>query len=192
MSDKSFKFTFESRYGVILILFIGVLFNIISFVHFYFSSSRKVDEALRSLTVSSIKIYDDTLSKVDDYLSALSTNVAFYSRSPSSDSLSASVDFNKSDSPILPVVDSIDYDYFVSDGRHIARIGRQDFSDGSPFPRGGVISRVYDDCILLEGGYRVARQNARIGGFSSPSVDSSLSTSSYDELKQVRERIGKL
>ena len=186
MANSSFKISLDTRAMVIVLLCVGVLFNVISFFHLYFSSSKKVDDALQSLTVSSIKLYDDTLSKVDDYLHGLSTNTAFVSRLPSSEIPSISGNTTKEDSPILPVVDSIDYDYFVSDGRHIARIGRQDFSDGSPFPRGGVISRVYDDCILLEGGYRVARQNARVGASPVRSFDSS-SASSFDSLSHLKE-----
>ena len=193
MAKGSFKISIDTRSLVLLILCLGVFINLLTYFHFFFSSRKKIDSALQGLTLSSVRLYDDALAKVDDYLRAATTNFSFSSSSPSSSFGSSSS--GKVDSPIIPVVDTIDYDYFVSNGRHIARIGRQDFSDGSPFPRGGVISRVYDDCIILDGGYRVARGTGRVGSFSSRSVDSAVSSSSapsLDGFKDVRERIKQL
>lgn len=177
MMTKEITFNVNQRTLIISLLLVGVLFNIVSYFHFRYASSRKVDIAIEQLTLASVKIYDDVLLKVDDYLAGVSSNVSSRVSASFSSPSSSSSDQKTNDTPILPVVDSIEYDYYIKDGRHMARIGRQDFSDGSPFPRGGVISRVYDDCILLEGGYRVARQNARVGGISSRSVDS---TRSFD------------
>lgn len=174
---KEIKFSVNQRTLIISLLSVGVLFNIVSYFHFRFASSRKVDVAIEQLTLASVKIYDDVLLKVDDYLASVSSNVSSrVSASFSSSPLTS--DEKAKDTPILPVVDSIEYDYFVSDGRHMARIGNQYFSDGSPFPRGGVISRVYGDCIILEGGYRVTRQNARVSSSSSRSVASRSSVAS--------------
>ena len=192
MANGSFKISFDTRALVIFILCVGVLFNIISFVHFYFSSSKKVDSALESLTLSSVKLYDDVIARVDDYLFSLTTNLSFSSSFTSDFNSSSSK--RKEDTPILPLVDSIEYDYFVKDGRHMARIGRQDFSSGSPFPRGGVISRVYDDCIILEGGYRVARQSPRLGSSSSssrPSVSVPSVTSSKVDFPDITSQLQK-
>lgn len=195
MANGSFKISFDTRALVIFILCVGVLFNIISFVHFYFSSSKKVDSALESLTLSSVKLYDDVIARVDDYLHSVTTNLAFSSSSSSTSTSTSDVSSsskNKEDSPILPVVDTLDYDYYVKDGRHIARIGRQDFSSGSPFPRGGVISRVYDDCIILEGGYRVARQNRLASSSSSrPSVSAPSVTSSKVDFPDITSQLKK-
>lgn len=168
-----------------------MLFNIVSYFHFRYASSRKVDIAIEQLTLTSVKIYDDVLLKVDDYLASVSSNVS--SRVSASFSSSPLTSEEKSkDTPILPVVDSIEYDYYVKDGRHMARIGNQDFSDGSPFPRGGVISRVYGDCIILEGGYRVTRQNARVSPSSSrsaasrPSVASATLPDNHNQMKGLQ------
>lgn len=168
---KEIKFSVNQRTLIISLLSVGVLFNIVSYFHFRFASSRKVDVAIEQLTLASVKIYDDVLLKVDDYLASVSSNVSSRVSASSSSSPLTSEEKSK-DTPILPVVDSIEYDYYVRDGRHMARIGNQDFSDGSPFPRGGVISRVYGDCIILEGGYRVTRQNARVSPSSSRSAAS--------------------
>lgn len=191
MANGSFKISFDTRALVIFILCVGVLFNIITFVHFYFSSSKKVDSALESLTLSSVKLYDDVIARVDDYLQSVTTNLSFSSSSSSAASDVSSSSKKKDDSPILPVVDSIEYDFFVKDGRHMARIGRQDFSSGSPFPRGGVISRVYDDCIILEGGYRVARQNRLASSSSRPSLSAPSVTSSDIEFPDITSKLKK-
>lgn len=174
---KSLDFSLNQRTLIISLLCVGVIFNVVSYFHFRYASSRKVDMAIEQLTLSSVKIYDDVLLKVDDYLAVVSSNVssrvsASFSPSPSSS------DEKEKDTPILPVVDSIDYDYYIKDGRHMARIGNQDFSDGSPFPRGGVISRVYGDCIILDGKYRVSRSNARVAPSSSRSAVSRPSVAS--------------
>ena len=193
---KEIKFSVNQRTLIISLLLVGVLFNIVSYFHFRFASARKVDKAIEQLTLSSVKLYDDVLLKVDDYLSVVSSNVfssvssSFFSSSSSSSS--SSLDDKLKNSPILPVVDSIEYDYYVKDGRHMARIGNQDFSDGSPFPRGGVISRVYGDCIILEGGYRVTRQNARVSSSlsrsaaSRPSVASATLPDNFNQTKGLQ------
>ncbi|MBQ4385442.1 MAG: hypothetical protein II823_05925 [Kiritimatiellae bacterium] len=192
MANGSFKISFDTRALVIFILCVGVLFNIITFFHFYFSSSKKVDAALESLTLSSVKLYDDVIARVDDYLHSVTTNLSFSSSAAVASEASSSFSRNKEDSPILPVVDTLDYDFYVKDGRHIARIGRQDFSSGSPFPRGGVISRVYDDCIILEGGYRVARQNRLASSSSSrPSVSAPSVTSSKVDFPDITSQLKK-
>lgn len=188
---KQIKFSVNQRTLIISLLSVGVLFNIVSYFHFRFASSRKVDVAIEQLTLASVKIYDDVLLKVDDYLSSVSSNVS--SRVSASFSSSPLISEDKAkDTPILPVVDSIEYDYYVKDGRHMARIGNQDFSDGSPFPRGGVISRVYGDCIILEGGYRVTRQNSRVSPSSSrsvasrPSVASATLSDNHNQMKGLQ------
>lgn len=188
---KEIKFNVNQRTLIISLLLVGVLFNIVSYFHFRYASSRKVDIAIEQLTLTSVKIYDDVLLKVDDYLASVSSNVS--SRVSASFSSSPLTSEEKSkDTPILPVVDSIEYDYYVKDGRHMARIGNQDFSDGSPFPRGGVISRVYGDCIILEGGYRVTRQNARVSPSSSrsaasrPSVASATLPDNHNQMKGLQ------
>lgn len=186
----SFKISISTRNAVLLILGVGVLFNIISFFHFRFSTVRRVNDSVKAIEVSSLRLYDDVLKRVDDYMHTVSTNFNFSSSSAviASEQISA----NKDDTPLLPLVDSIDYDYFVHNGRHIARIGRQDFSDGSPYPRGGVISRVYDDCLILDGKYRVARSSRSSGSFSANSRVSSSPPSipsNFDDLSSLSKRI---
>ena len=115
MAKGSFKISIDTRSLVLLILCLGVFINLLTYFHFFFSSRKKIDSALQGLTLSSVRLYDDALAKVDDYLRAATTNFSFSSSSPSSSFGSSSS--GKVDSPIIPVVDTIDYDYFVSNRR---------------------------------------------------------------------------
>lgn len=165
------KFTLDpdSRKVVILLLLLGLGFNVATFLMFRVKSANQIIDFRKNLD----SVYDEKFNAlkvdIDNFLQFVTTNKVS-SSSFSSPSSSSSDSVN---TPILPVVDSIDFDYFIHEGRHIAKIGGQYFSSGSPYPHGGTITRVYPDSIILDGKYRVSRS-------SSVSSRSSSSSSSSD------------
>lgn len=60
--------------------------------------------------------------------------------------------------PILPEVDTLAYSYAMVDGLPLAVIRGQYYRCGDIFPRGGLISAISRDCILLDGKYRVTNK----------------------------------
>lgn len=60
--------------------------------------------------------------------------------------------------PILPEVDTLAYSYATVDGLPLAVIRGQYYRCGDIFPRGGLISSISRDCILLDGKYRVTNK----------------------------------
>ena len=63
-------------------------------------------------------------------------------------------------SPILPLVDNISYSYGLADDSSIATIGTQHYKVGQVFPRGGLITSISSDCIILDGRYRVGNASS--------------------------------
>lgn len=182
------KFTLDtdSRKVVLLVLFVGLGFNIATFFTFRMRSQNQLTELRKNLD----SVYDDKYKSlkndIDNFLQFVTTNKVVSSSSALNSNLARSSEV--SNTPILPVVDSIDFDYFIHEGKHIAKIGGQYFSSGSPFPHGGTITRVYPDSIIIDGKFRVSRSSvASVRSPSStvspsstfsPSVSSSSSSSS--------------
>lgn len=134
--------------------FLG-LFNLFAFFYFRHAVASRIDDSV-DLALSSLQSRFDVLQH--NLQSNILVSVTNFVGSFPSFSSSSDVVPVASTTVISPVVDTCSYDFYERDGVQVARIGSQDFSRGSPYPRGGVIFRVYEDCIILEGGYRV--QNA--------------------------------
>lgn len=101
-------------------------------------------------------------TNVTDAVVDFYTNVlAMVERRPAFATNSFGVASSPSDhpSPILPLVDNISYSYGYVDGADIATIGTQHYKVGQVFPRGGLITSVSSDCIVLDGRYRVGNQS---------------------------------
>lgn len=155
-------------------LLIGIVSNVILYFYLSFSLQNKLmdklDSNLSSLRSSLDKMVIDSYSLISDF--ARSNTVLFVTNSISSSSSVSSVyggsmsASSKSNSPLFEVAGSLDYHYFVKDGRHCAYIGTEVFSSGSPFPQGGKIEQVYPNGILLEGGYFISnsRYDKRLVG----------------------------
>ena len=116
---SKFNLDSSSRKVVIVVLLIGLVFNILTFFYFRYSTQKKLDIAVASLTDGSSRLYNDVLIRVDDYMHVFSTNIlnavilSVGSNSNLVSSSSSASDHKlKEDSPLLPLVDTIDYDYF--------------------------------------------------------------------------------
>ena len=96
----NFNLSQNSKACAILLLLVGVVFNIVSFFQFKYSTSKRIEEAVLAINVSSMKLYDDVLRRIDDRLQSISTNTTYTvnGSAPLNDSLS-----QKSSSPLLPV-----------------------------------------------------------------------------------------
>lgn len=60
------------------------------------------------------------------------------------------------DTPILPEVDRVQYQFYIDSGKPYINLSRQKFTVGDNYPRGGVITSISGDSIILDGLYRVS------------------------------------
>ena len=126
-----------------IILLIGIICNLLCIVVFRLKLDRKYSAEFKALSTSLqsdlVSFSSDALSRIDNYF--LSNKVSRAS-SPRSD---------VSPSDIL-FLDSGDYDYYYYSvgGAPVARVGCCDFYIGSSFPRGGRITAIYPDYLVVD------------------------------------------
>lgn len=121
------------------------------------SLEMKFKEHCHNIETNVISICSVFTTNILNFASSLSHS----SPSPGKSSDSTSV---KLDTPILPEVDVLAYDYASVDGFPLAVIGGQYFKCGDIFPRGGVISSISCDCLILDGRYRVTNKKGQKNG----------------------------
>ena len=149
---------------IAILLIIALLLN--ALIHF-------TSPAYKFYRQAALELEKRVDTRFDSYTQTVRTNVTdavveFYTNvlsivesRPSQSSIGAftnSVD--SSSSPVLPLVDSINYSYGYADG-DIATIGSQHYRVGQVFPRGGLITNISFDSIILDGRYRVANAISR-------------------------------
>ena len=127
-----------------LVLLIGILLNFVCVVVFRLKLDRKMGRDFVSLSDSLRSQVTDltvaALSSIDAYF--VSNNIprsASFASSPS----------DEIDATFHREVGDWDYDYFLSDSLPIARVGYSYFHVGDSFPRGGKITDIYPDCVVI-------------------------------------------
>lgn len=130
------------RYAPIVLL-LGILLNFGCVLVFRLKLDRKYNEDFvrlsESLQNQLVSFSSDALRQIDDYFAS---NRLVRASSPS--------DFSVSHEDIL-FKDSGDWDYYymMIDGLPFARVGIVNFSVGSKFPRGGFITAIYPDYVVV-------------------------------------------
>lgn len=151
-----------------LVLFIGILFNLVCVVVFRLRLDRKYRDQFEEYKISLASdvhnLSRDALSAIDGYF------VSNYNHSVSAP-LSASL--SAVDNPSRSFADSGDwfFDYFEHDNVRYARVGIRNYREGDVFPRGGFITSIHPDGVLVDGEYWFRNSPA-----SSPRLTSNTTT----------------
>lgn len=133
------------RYAPIVLLF-GILLNFGCVLVFRLKLDRKYNEDFvrlsESLQNQLVAFSSDALRQIDDYFASNRLSRAS-SSSSSSDTSVSSEDILFKDSG------EWDYSYMMIGGLPFARVGIVNFSVGSKFPRGGSITAIYPDYVVV-------------------------------------------
>lgn len=128
-----------------IILFVGILFNLACVIVFRLRLDRKYHDQLEeykqvlSSEVHSLSV--DALSSIDGYFVS---NYQASATSPVSFSASARTFTDSGD---------WQFDYFEHDRARYARVGIRNYREGDVFPRGGHITSIHPDGVLVDGEY---------------------------------------
>ena len=128
-----------------IVLFLGILSNLVCVVVFRLRLDRKYQyqfEEYKNALASDVRALSvDALTAIDGYF------VSNYHASATSPApVSATV---------RSFTDSGDwqFDYFEHDGVRYARVGVRNYREGDIFPRGGLITSLHPDGVLVDGEY---------------------------------------
>lgn len=142
-----------------IVMFLAVLFNFGTVLFFKFKVARDLNLKLTDLAAASDRRFEafasDVLSRVDGFLYSNVVNRASTGASTGAlISSPAALSPSEERRLILHEVVSSDFDYdYFSDGRPHAYLQGVVYSVGDPFPRGGVISSIGPDSILVSDRY---------------------------------------
>ena len=165
------------------ILVVGVLLNCLLCVVFKLRIDRRYNDqfvSFRSELSSDVQDFTRrALSTIDDYF--LSNQVSRVS-SDSSPVLNSSP--NDNGSPLLKDIGDWKYTYFEVNGIRYARVSFRNYKEGDFFPRGGVITSIHPDGLVVDGRYWVKNSLIPSSSFSvvSPPVANSISD---EQLKKI-------
>lgn len=175
-----------------IVLLIGILLNFGCVVVFRLKLDRKMGRDFDSLSDSlRSQVADLTvaaLASIDAYF--VSNNIPRSASSPVSSSDEIDITFHKE-------IGDWDYDYFISDSVPLARVGYSYFRVGDSFPRGGKITDIYPDCVVINDRF-VFRNRlfvSRSVSSSSSILDKKLdfvdiSKFEYKPNKELKRRVG--
>lgn len=149
------------------VLLLGILANFVCVVVFRLKLDREYDKkfSLMSDTINA-QVHQfslDALRSIDMYFVSNSVRKSVSSVSDSSSGLKTDIVFYDDGG-------YWSYDYFLSDGVSLARVGCVYFRVGDNYPRGGRISAIYPDSVVIDGKYHV--RNSSFVSVSSPSSQS--------------------
>ena len=129
-----------------LVLLVGIIFNFVCVVVFRLKLDRKMssdfDKLSESLQGQVSDLTVSALRSIDSYFVSNSIPRSSSSVSSSSSSDEMELTFHKE-------IGEWDYDYFLSDGFPLARVGPSYFRVGDSFPRGGKITDIFPDCVVV-------------------------------------------
>lgn len=131
-----------------IVLLLGILANFICVVVFRLKLDRRYqsefNELSHALHVELMTFSRDALARVDSYFASNKVN--------SVNSVSSVSSSSSSDPTSVLFRDSgeCDYYYYVYNGDPVARIGISDFRIGYPFPKGGAITAIFPDFLIVD------------------------------------------
>lgn len=130
-----------------IVLLIGIIANTACVLLFRLKLDRRHQEQLRDISNTFhsqlVSFSSDALSRIDNYIISNRTQ-SVNSTSSDTDSIS---------SALFSETGDCDYHYFTVSGSPCARIGITDFYVGSRFPRGGFITAIFPDSIIVNDEY---------------------------------------
>lgn len=150
------------------------------------------------------KLINANLNRANEQLSEMVAQVLSYTRNViSTNTLSnittssnqfSSNNIFQSDTPILhKEVLNFRYHYFEVDNKPFAKIGLINLSIGQPFPRGGIITAIYPDCIILDNRGLVINSNysdetllSRVNTAQASEINSRISETLTEKDNQLR------
>lgn len=132
------------RYVPIVLLF-GIFLNFSCVLIFRLKLDRKMNNDFKlladSLQSQLVSFSSDALKQIDDYF--------FSNRVSRSSSFSDSPASSSPEDILCRDSGEWDYSYMKVNNIPFARVGIVDFSIGSRFPRGGFITAIYPDCVIV-------------------------------------------
>lgn len=174
------------RYIPIVLLF-GILANFVCVVVFRLKLDREYDKrfSLMSDTINA-QVHQfsvDALRSIDMYFVSNSVLGSVSSGSDSPSELKADVVFYDDGG-------DWSYDYFLSDGVSLARVGCVYFRIGDNYPRGGRISAIYPDSVVIDGKYHVRNSSfVSVSRSSSQSQEMKFVDSTYKSNKELMDYV---
>lgn len=177
-----------------IVLLIGILSNFLCLVVFRLKLDRKYDSRFADLSTSLneqlVSFSTASLARIDNYFRS-----NLQSRVNSSFSSTASLSKDDYDPKSVLFLDSgeCDYYYYLFNGEPFARIGISDFRVGNPFPRGGSITAIFPDCLIVDNSLLFRNRSfssyspfsSRSSSFSSPSISENNSIKPYKPLEEL-------
>lgn len=176
-----------------IVLLIGILLNFGCVVVFRLKLDRKMGRDFDALS--------NTLrSQVSDLtVAALASIDAYFASNniPTTTSSSVVSSSDEIDITFHKEIGDWDYDYFLSDSLPIARVGYSYFRVGDSFPRGGKITDIYPDCVVINDRFVFRNRLFVSRSVSSPSssIDKKMdfvdtSKVEYKPNKELNRRVG--
>lgn len=167
-----------NKFTNILLLF-GITSNIVLYLFFRINLERRINNRLDgALTFASSNLVRMTTYAMDYTRSVVTSNLLIHSTNNTTNDHSVVADQKD---VFFEYKDSLPFHYFEIQGVPYARLGCITISISSPFPRGGYVTQIYPDSIVINNKYY----------FTNSTIKNTNITSSSESLNPTNLLLGK-